>query len=60
VLNPPIRTEHYRLLANEHRRLASNDSSTETRDYHLLMAKNFSTLAKVVGVDDNTRPANSD
>lgn len=54
------RTEHYRHLANKHRRLASNGSSNEIRNYHLLMAKNFSTLAGVVGVEDNTRPANSD
>jgi ribosomal protein S4E len=60
VSNPPSRTEHYRLLANEHRRLASNDSSTENQDYHLLMAKNFITLAEVVGADDNSRPANND
>jgi len=50
------RTEHYRYLANEHRRLASNDSFTEARSYHLLMAKNFNTLAESAGVEDNTGP----
>jgi hypothetical protein len=45
VMSNPYRAEDYRDLANHHRRLASNDSSRETRKYHLYMAKNFSTLA---------------
>ena len=52
--NPLTRAEHYRYLANEHRRLASNDSSVETRDYHLLMAKNYTTLAQAMGAEDST------
>ena len=55
-MSPPLnRTEHY-----EHSRLASDDHCTETRNYHLLMAKNFTTLAEVGGVEDSTRPANRD
>ena len=30
------------------RRLAANDSSSETRNYYLYMAKNYSTLAEAV------------
>jgi hypothetical protein len=57
MLNPPNRAEHYRYLANHHRRLASNNSSGEALNYHLHMAKNFSTLAAAAGADD---PMNSD
>jgi hypothetical protein len=46
------RAEHYRYLANHHRRLASNDCSREARDYHLHMAKNFSTLAAAAGAEE--------
>jgi hypothetical protein len=53
--NPLTRAERYRYLESEHRRLASNDSSTETRNYHLLMAKNYNRLAEAVGARDNTR-----
>lgn len=41
----PNRAEHYRYMANEHRRLAANGSCAETRSYHRMMAKNYSTLA---------------
>jgi hypothetical protein len=40
------RAEHYRYLANEFRRLAANDSSVESGNYYLLMAKHYSTLAE--------------
>jgi hypothetical protein len=53
--NPLTRAEHYRYLESEHRRLASNDPSAETRNYHLLMAKNYSRLAEAVGAQENTR-----
>jgi hypothetical protein len=46
--NPLNRAEHYRGLANEYRRLAANGSSSETRNYYLYMAKNYSTLAEAV------------
>jgi hypothetical protein len=55
--HPLNQVEHYRYLASHHRRLASNDSSTEARNYHLEMAKNFSTLAAVAGTEE---PINSD
>jgi Na+/phosphate symporter len=55
--NPLNQVEHYRYLASHHRRLASNDSSTEARNYHLDMAKNFSTLAAAAGTEE---PINSD
>jgi hypothetical protein len=42
------RTEYYRDLANEYRRLAANDSSAETRNYYLYMLKNYSALAAAV------------
>jgi hypothetical protein len=54
--NPLNRAEHYRYLANHHRRLASNDSSREDRNYHLYMARNFSALAAAAGAED---PMNS-
>jgi hypothetical protein len=55
--NPLNRLEHYRYLANHHRRLASNDSSRETRSYHLYMAENFGALAAAARSDE---PMNSD
>ena len=55
--NPLDHAEHYRHLANHHRRLASNDSFREARDYHLYMAKNFSVLAAARRTED---PMNSD
>jgi hypothetical protein len=50
--NPLNRLEHYRDLANQHRRLASNESSREERKYHLDMAKNFRTLAAAAGTEE--------
>jgi hypothetical protein len=55
--NPLNRLEHYRDLANQHRRLTSNDSSKEIRSYHLYMAKNFSALAAAAASEE---PMNSD
>jgi hypothetical protein len=55
--NPLNRLEHYRDLANQHRRLASNESSREERNYHLDMAKNFRTLAAAAGTEE---PMDSD
>jgi hypothetical protein len=49
MLNSLDQAERYRYLANEHRRLASTGSSSETRSYHLLLARNYSTLAEAVG-----------
>jgi hypothetical protein len=47
--NPLNRAKYYRDLVNHHRRLASTDCSREARNYHLYMAKNFTTLAAVAG-----------
>jgi hypothetical protein len=49
MANPPDRTEHYRFMANEHRRLAANGSSAEARNYHRMIAENYSTLAGAAG-----------
>jgi hypothetical protein len=54
--NPPNRTEHYRYMANEHRRLAANGSFAETRNFHQMMAKNYSTLAGAVELKKAGRP----
>lgn len=43
--NSANRAEHYRYMANAHHRLAANGSSAETRNYHRMMAENYSTLA---------------
>jgi hypothetical protein len=40
------RAEHYRYLANEFRRLATNDSSIESGNYYLQMASHYRTLAE--------------
>jgi hypothetical protein len=40
------RAERYRYLANESRRLAANDSYTESQNFHLHMAELYSTLAE--------------
>jgi hypothetical protein len=40
------RPEHYRHLANEFRRLAANDSSVESGNYYLQMARYYSRLAE--------------
>lgn len=40
------RAEHYRYLANEFRRLAANESSSDGRNYYLQMAGHYRTLAK--------------
>jgi hypothetical protein len=50
--NPLNQVEHYRYLASHHRRLASNESSTEAQNYHLNMANNFSTLAAAAGTEE--------
>jgi Na+/phosphate symporter len=55
--NPLNQVEHYCYLASHHRRLASNETSTEARNYHLDMAKNFSTLAAAAGTEE---PINGD
>jgi hypothetical protein len=55
--NPLNRVEHYRNLANHHRRLASSDSFREARNYHLYMAKNFTALAAAAGAAEE--PMNS-
>jgi hypothetical protein len=40
------RAEQYRHLANEFRRLAANDSTIESGNYYLQMARLYSTLAE--------------
>lgn len=55
--NPLNRAEDYRFLANHDRRLAPNDSSRETQNYYLYMAKNFSARAAAAATDE---PMNSD
>jgi hypothetical protein len=40
------RAEHYRYLANEFSRLAANDSSFESGNYYLQMARHYGTLAE--------------
>jgi hypothetical protein len=40
------RAEHYGYLANEFRRLAANDSSVESGQYYVLMARHYRTLAE--------------
>jgi hypothetical protein len=58
IMSHPLnRAEQYRYLANHHRRLASNDSFKEARNYHLYMAKNFSALAAAAGAEE---PMNRD
>jgi hypothetical protein len=55
VSNPPNRTEHYSYMANEHCRLAANGSFAETRDFHRMMMKNYSTLAGAVEAKKKAR-----
>lgn len=50
--DPLNRLEDYRNLAKQHHRLASNDSSKETRSYHLYMAKNFRVLAAAAASEE--------
>jgi hypothetical protein len=40
------RAERYRYLANESRRLATNDPYTESRSFHLHMAELYSRLTE--------------
>jgi hypothetical protein len=40
------RAERYRYLANESRRLATNDPYTESRSFHLHMVELYSRLAE--------------
>jgi hypothetical protein len=40
------RAEHYRQLANEFRRLAAQDSSIESGNYYLQMARHYTTLTE--------------